>query len=53
MRIMECLRLRVKDLEFSRNKIIIREGKDTKDSSADTTHDDVSLTYVKSLPSLA
>ncbi len=31
MRIMECLRLRVKDIEFTRKKIIIREGKGAKD----------------------
>jgi integron integrase len=31
MRIMECLRLRVKDVEFSRNEILIREGKGFKD----------------------
>ncbi|RZT09454.1 integron integrase [Duganella sp. CF402] len=31
MRIMECLRLRVKDVEFTRNEIIIREGKGAKD----------------------
>ena len=31
MRIMECLRLRVKDLEFSRNEIVVREGKGAKD----------------------
>lgn len=31
MRIMECLRLRVKDIEFTRSEIIIREGKGAKD----------------------
>ena len=31
MRIMECSRLRVKDLEFSRREILIREGKGAKD----------------------
>jgi len=31
MRIMECLRLRVKDVEFARSEIIIREGKGAKD----------------------
>jgi integron integrase len=31
MRIMECLRLRVKDVEFARNEILIREGKGSKD----------------------
>jgi len=31
MRIMECLRLRVKDVEFTRGEIIIREGKGAKD----------------------
>jgi len=31
MRVMECLRLRVKDLEFDRGRIVIREGKGDKD----------------------
>jgi integron integrase len=31
MRIMECLRLRVKDVDFERNEILIREGKGFKD----------------------
>ncbi|MEF8756367.1 MAG: integron integrase [Accumulibacter sp.] len=31
MRIMECLRLRVKDLDFARGEIVVREGKGAKD----------------------
>lgn len=31
MRLMECLRLRIKDLEFDRGQIIVREGKGAKD----------------------
>ena len=31
MRLMECLRLRVKDVDFARNKITIRGGKGAKD----------------------
>ena len=31
MRLMECLRLRVKDLDFGRGRIVIREGKGDKD----------------------
>ena len=31
MRLMECLRLRVKDVEFSRREIIVRSGKGDKD----------------------
>ncbi|WP_443094196.1 integron integrase [Pseudoduganella ginsengisoli] len=31
MRIMECMRLRVKDIDFSRREILIREGKGNKD----------------------
>jgi len=31
MRIMECLRLRVKDVDFARNEIIVRDGKGGKD----------------------
>ncbi|MFA7282481.1 MAG: integron integrase [Sterolibacterium sp.] len=31
MRIMECLRLRIKDIEFARREILIRDGKGFKD----------------------
>ncbi len=31
LRVMECLRLRVKDIEFSRHEILVREGKGDKD----------------------
>jgi len=31
MRLMECLRLRVKDVDFARNEICVREGKGGKD----------------------
>ncbi|RZS30955.1 integron integrase [Corticibacter populi] len=31
MRLLECLRLRVKDVEFSRREIIVRQGKGNKD----------------------
>jgi integron integrase len=31
MRILECLRLRVKDLDFARREIVVREGKGFKD----------------------
>jgi integron integrase len=31
MRVMECLRLRVKDIEFCRNEVLIRDGKGFKD----------------------
>lgn len=31
LRLMECLRLRVKDLDFARNEITVREGKGGKD----------------------
>ncbi len=31
LRLFECLRLRVKDIEFSRNEIVVREGKGSKD----------------------
>jgi integron integrase len=31
LRLMECLRLRVQDLDFSRNEIIVRDGKGAKD----------------------
>ena len=31
MRLMECMRLRVKDIDFGRNEIVVREGKGAKD----------------------
>jgi len=31
LRLMECLRLRVQDIDFARNEIIIRDGKGAKD----------------------
>jgi len=31
LRLMECLTMRVKDLEFSRNEIVVRDGKGRKD----------------------
>ena len=31
LRLMECLRLRVKDIDFTKNEILVREGKGNKD----------------------
>ncbi len=31
MQLMECIRLRVKDIEFTRKEIVIRDGKGGKD----------------------
>ena len=33
LRLMECLRLRVKDLDFSYNQIVVRSGKGDKDAA--------------------
>ncbi len=30
LRLMECLRLRVKDIDLSSNQIVVRAGKETK-----------------------
>ena len=31
LRLMECCRLRIKDIDFARNEIVIRDGKGNKD----------------------
>ena len=31
MRIMECVRLRVKDVDFARSEIVVRQGKGARD----------------------
>jgi integron integrase len=31
LRLMECLRLRVQDIDFSRNEVVVRDGKGSKD----------------------
>jgi len=31
LRLMECLRLRVQDVDFGRNEILVRDGKGAKD----------------------
>ena len=31
LRLMECMRLRIKDIEFERNQVIVRDGKGSKD----------------------
>ena len=39
VRLEECLALRVKDLDFDRHQIIVRQGKDQKDRSIDCRPD--------------
>ena len=34
MRLMECIRLRVKDVDFDRQEIVVRNGKGGKDRDA-------------------
>ena len=31
MRLMECLRLRIKDIDFDRHVVVVRDGKGMKD----------------------
>ncbi len=31
LRLMECMRLRVKDIDFSSNQVVVRSGKGNKD----------------------
>jgi integron integrase len=38
MRLMECLRLRIKDVDFSRNEIVVRDGKGGKDRRVPLPH---------------
>jgi integron integrase len=43
LRLMECLRLRVKDIEFSRNEIVVREGKGNKPALSAVEGDRVTM----------
>jgi len=38
LRLMECLRLRVKDLDFGQRQIVVRDGKGMKDRPQALTH---------------
>ena len=38
MRLMECLRLRVKDVDFARREILVRDGKGMKDRGDNAAH---------------
>jgi integrase len=33
MRLMECVRLRVKDVDFGQNHLVVRDGKDSRTAS--------------------
>jgi site-specific recombinase XerD len=46
LRLRECLRLRVKDIDFDRNLIVVREGKGDKDRVTLLGHADVSTTMI-------
>ena len=37
LRLMECLRLRVKDIDFTSNQIVVRAGKGDKDRPHDAS----------------
>ena len=43
LRLRECLRLRVKDVEFSRNEIVVREGKGNKPALSPVEGDRVTM----------
>jgi site-specific recombinase XerD len=43
---MECIRLRVKDVEFERCQVMVREGKGAKDRVTLLGHKDVSTTQI-------
>ena len=46
MRRMECVRLRVKDVDFEQNQVTVREGKGFKDRQDLLGHKDVSTTQI-------
>jgi integrase len=50
LRLAECLRLRVKDIDFARNEVLVREGKGKQGSSDDATSRRQGLTCQTSRP---
>ena len=43
LRLMECLRLRVKDIDFTRSEIVVREGKGDKPALSTVEGDRVTM----------
>jgi len=52
LRLMECLRLRVKDIEFSRHEILVREGKGDKPVLSSVEGDRVTMLPAAVVPRL-
>jgi integron integrase len=52
LRLMECLRLRVKDIDFSRHEVLVREGKGNKPALSTVEGDRVTMLPAAVVPKL-